>query len=201
MPKHDAAIELIRESGCPIAAPSANLSGRPSPTTWQSVKEDLDGKIDCILRAPQTAVGLESTVVDCSRAEPVVLRAGHVPLEQLRDLVPIVRELEQDDYEHVPSPGILHKHYSPRAQVQLVKDPGAITSRENAGYIGITGVDQESDFLSVGRAEDVDDYAFQLFEFFRTCDRGGARVICCQRVQPEGMGLALMDRLERAARA
>lgn len=200
MPAHETAAELIRESGCPIAAPSANISGRPSPTTWRAVKEDLDGKIACILRAEQAAVGLESTVVDCTRSVPVVLRSGNVTLEQLLSVVPSVRMLEQEDLDYVPSPGILHKHYSPKAEVILVADPSEISTRQNTGYIGITGIDSESDFLLVGRAADVDDYAYQLFEFFRKCDRLGARVIYCQKVKEAGMGVALMDRLGRAAR-
>ena len=84
VPAHELAREFLRACAVPVAAPSANLSGRPSPTTWEAVREDLDGRIACILQGAQTEVGLESTVVDCTGDVPLVLRAGAVTLEQLR---------------------------------------------------------------------------------------------------------------------
>ncbi len=88
MPGNRLAQEFLRLCATPVAAPSANLSGRPSPTTWQAVFEDLDGRIDCILQDEETEVGLESTVVDCTGEVPQVLRSGAVTLEQLREVVP-----------------------------------------------------------------------------------------------------------------
>ena len=88
MPGNDVAREFLKACGVPVVAPSANLSGKPSPTTWQAVYEDLDGRIDCILQGETTEIGLESTVVDCSGERPVVLRTGAVTLEQLQAVVP-----------------------------------------------------------------------------------------------------------------
>ena len=131
VPAHDLAREFLRACALPIAAPSANLSGRPSPTTWQAVKEDLDGRIACILQGEQTQVGLESTVVDCTGEVPIVLRAGAVTLEQLRGVVATTRLLHKgaasrgnalpgddpDTFENFAkrSPGLRHQHYAPCA--------------------------------------------------------------------------------------
>lgn len=199
MPDHEQACELIRKAGRPIAAPSANLSGLPSPTTWQAVKEDLDGVIACILIGEQTPVGLESTVVDCTRENPVILRSGNVTLEQLRLVIPQIKPEAEEDIVVAHSPGILHRHYAPKAMVILVDRSDGIEPASQAGFIGFTAPDASDDFLVVGQVSSLEDYAFRLFEFFRECDRLGAESIYCQRVIREGVGVALMDRLERAA--
>src|SRR4029078_11531527 len=120
MPRHPVAREFLSACGVPVAAPSANLSGRPSPTTWEAVHADLDGRISCILRGDQTEVGLESTVVDCTSAVPVVLRAGAITLEQLRGVIPETGLLEGDAAELPKSPGLKYRHYAPQARVVLV---------------------------------------------------------------------------------
>lgn len=199
MPDHEQAVDLIRTVGCPIAAPSANLSGRPSPTTWKAVKEDLDGKISCILRGDQSPVGLESTVVDCTRENPVVLRSGSVTLEQLREVVQEITQAVEEAGGESRSPGILHRHYAPRATVFLVDQPNEIHHADRAGWIGLSPPATPTDFLLVEQSSSLEDYAYRLFEFYRECDRLGADFIFCERVVQKGVGVALMDRLERAA--
>jgi L-threonylcarbamoyladenylate synthase len=198
MPRHELTREFLAACGVPVVAPSANLSGRPSPTTWQAVFEDLDGRIDCILQGEATEIGLESTVVDCTGEVPVLLRQGSVSLEELRRVVPgtIASSLDPDV---VRSPGLKHKHYSPRAKVVLIDGRSEISNLrfENAGYIGIN--DPPAAVQKRKICTSIDDYAHSLFEFFRECDREGLVVVYCETVEETGIGAALMDRLRRAA--
>jgi len=196
-PSHPLAGEFILACQTPLLAPSANLSGRPSPTTWEAVKSDLDGRISCILQGAQTEVGLESTVVDATATHPVLLRAGAVTLEQLRAVIPEIGLASADDKSAPRSPGLKYRHYAPRAQVYLVTHPDQIASPKESGYIGLDEPDEG--FRLARRCRDLADYARELFLFFRECDAAGVRDIYCQRVDEEGLGLALMDRLRRAA--
>ncbi len=220
MPVFSLANEFLRACGVPVVAPSANLSGRPSPTTWEAVLEDLDGRIDCILKGEPTEIGLESTVVDCTSDVPALLRAGSVSLEQLRAVVPEVRGISVNNHDVARSPGMLHKHYSPRARVVLVvgseisnlKSEISVSEKElrnaqaravisNAepklAFIGLRGMD--GNLALVKRCGSVEEYAHSVFEFFRECDRAGIDVIYCETVRESGIGAALMDRLHRAA--
>lgn len=196
MPGHRLALEFLQKCRTPVAAPSANLSGRPSPTTWEAVFEDLDGRIDCILQGEIAEIGLESTVLDCTGEIPLVLRAGAVTLEQLREIVPetAVYLLKKD--ERPKSPGLRHRHYSPRARVILAGDQVTETV-ENAAFIGLRR--PTADFRLVRVCDSFDEYARSLFDFFRRCDRRGIAAIYCETVPEEGIGAALMDRLRRAA--
>lgn len=199
MPQHPLALEFIKACGVPLAAPSANLSGRPSPTTWEAVAEDLTGRIDCILRGQPTSVGLESTVVDCTGAAPVLLRAGAITLEQLRAVTPsIVSRAEQQD-KRARSPGLKYKHYAPQARVRVVADAAQAVASPAAAYIGLVAPPDHAGFKLARVCASVEDYARQLFEFFRECDRAGIATIYCQAIAETGLGLALMDRLRRAA--
>ena len=185
---------FLTECGVPVAAPSANLSGKPSPTTWQAVKEDLDGRIDCILQGSDSEIGLESTVVDCTAEPPVILRAGSVSLEQIQNVVPGTKLLTAGGVEAPRSPGLKHRHYSPRAKV-VVGVPE--TEVLNTAFIGLVkpGID-----LQISRiCEDIEEYARSLYEFFRECDRMGVQTVYCQPVDASGIGAALMDRIRRAA--
>ena len=110
MPRNKLAREFLTACGVPVVAPSANLSGRPSPTNWEAVLEDLDGRIDCILQGETTEIGLESTVVDCTKEKPVLLRPGAVSLEQLRNVVPETAVFSGTDNADTPSPGMRHRH-------------------------------------------------------------------------------------------
>ena len=203
VPRHPTAHAFLKACRKPVAAPSANLSGRPSPTTWQAVREDLAGRIACILVGGATEVGLESTVVDCTRAAPTVLRAGAITLEQLRELLPsttVPGNQTSSEEGSARSPGTRHRHYAPAARVRLVDHPDQAPVHERAAYIGLDPPSHPDRFRRTARCGDVASYARRLFDFFRQCDEAELRVIYCQRVASDGLGLALMDRLERAAR-
>lgn len=206
MPAFKLANEFLQACGVPVVAPSANLSGRPSPTTWEAVWEDLDGRIDCILKGEPTEIGLESTVVDCTKDVPVLLRAGSVSLEQLRTVVAETIGIADDDSTVARSPGMLHKHYSPRAKVVLFDSNSEISDlkfeisdwrSEQCSFIGLG--DPGRGFALVKLCGSVDEYAHSLFEFFRECDRRGIEFIYCETVEETGIGAALLDRLRRAA--
>jgi len=198
MPRHEIASKFLELCATPVVAPSANISGRPSPTTWRAVLEDLDGKIDCILQGEPTQIGLESTVVDCSSDPPSLLRSGAISFEELRKIVPEIILDESKDSIAPRSPGLKHRHYSPRAKVVLVTSSSeALASPENA-YIGF-GI-ASGKFGARKIVATVDEYARELFEFFRDCDRKNMKKIFCERVEETGIGRALMDRLKRAAR-
>ena len=197
MPHFDLAREFLQCCGGPVVAPSANLSGRPSPTTWQAVFEDLNDRIDCILQGEPTEIGLESTVVDCTGPIPVLLRKGSVSLEQLRQVVPETTIHEARDDERVKSPGLKHKHYSPRAKVELIEAGTKIYDGDSSAYIGLDKPSQEVALAKI--CGSVDEYARAVFSFFRECDAAGIGKIYCQAVSEFGIGAALMDRLRRAA--
>jgi L-threonylcarbamoyladenylate synthase len=207
MPRYELALEFIRACRAPVAAPSANLSGRPSPTTWQAVKEDLEGRIACILIDEQTEIGLESTVVDCTSEAPRILRAGSVTLEQLRAVVPEI-QLANIKIENEParSPGMKYRHYAPRARVHLIKDANELAAREIAtreqiesAYIGLREPKDLSRLKICRVCASVEDYARELFRFFRACDAADVQTIFCERVEEKGLGAALMERLRKAA--
>ena len=196
MPRLKIANDFLKACGVPVAAPSANLSGRPSPTNWQSVAEDLDGRIDCILQAGATEMGLESTVVDCTGDEPVILRSGSVTIEQLREVIPGTRISNENDAAR-RSPGTRHQHYKPTARVVLIDHPDAVEKSAGAAYIGLGRSITPFDHQLV--CKDLNEYARELYEFLRDCDRRGITTIYCQTVPENGIGAALMDRLRRAA--
>jgi len=196
MPRNPLARAFIEACSVPLAAPSANLSGRPSPTTWQAVLEDLDGRIDCILQGEPTEIGLESTVVDCTGAVPLVLRVGAVSLEQLQIIVPATRLHEIGEHDAARSPGIKHKHYSPNATVKIINTQFEISNFRSA-FIGLNSPKGEAEIERI--CSSVEEYAHELFEFFRECDRRGIETIYCEQVDESGIGAALMDRIRRAA--
>ncbi|HEX4945463.1 MAG TPA: L-threonylcarbamoyladenylate synthase [Blastocatellia bacterium] len=201
MPVHALARKFIRTCGVPLVAPSANLSGKPSPTTWQAVKADLDGRIACILQGKPTDVGLESTVVDCTEAEPILLRAGAITLEQLQTVIPAIRRAHPDATAPARSPGLKYKHYAPHAQVVIVAQTNAAVPARDAAFIGLHSPPNASGFQRLQLCANVKEYAQRLFHFFRDCDAIGVRVIYCEAVSETGLGLALMDRLRRAAQS
>lgn len=199
MPDHPAASAFIRAVGQPVVAPSANRSGRPSPTTWQAVAEDLDGRIACILRGERSRAGLESTVVDCTTDRPLVLRPGSIGIEQLRQVVGDVRFMSGTQEELARSPGTRFRHYAPAARVIAVEDPAALSGDPAAAFIGINLPPSTENYALVRRCRDADEYAHELFEFFRACDAARIETIYCELVAPEGIGRALDDRIRRAA--
>ncbi len=197
MPKNELALEFLKNCETPIVAPSANLSGKPSPTTWQAVFEDLNSRIDCILQGESTDIGLESTVVDCTSDVPLVLRSGAITLEQLQQIEPKTRLYKLTKNEIPKSPGLKHRHYSPTAKVILVSPKSKIQSPKSSAFMGLNKPD--CDFEKIKICASVEEYAHSVFAFFRECDHENIATIYCEKVTENGIGLALMDRLKRAS--
>jgi L-threonylcarbamoyladenylate synthase len=202
MPADPIAHAFLVACGGPVVAPSANRSGRPSPTTWEAVLADLDGRIPCVLAGDPTRIGLESTVVDCSSASPLVLRAGAVSLEQLRSVVGDVVYGGDDESDAAPrSPGTRHRHYAPAARVRVVASDDELVGTHRCAYIGNDAPPPTARFARVRHVADVDEYARYLFAFFRACDADSIPTIFCQAVEQSGIGVAVNDRISRAAAA
>jgi L-threonylcarbamoyladenylate synthase len=199
MPRLEIAREFLSACGTPVVAPSANISGRPSPTRWQSVSEDMFGRIDCILQSDTTEIGLESTVVDCTEETPLLLRQGAISIEELRKVVADTRVYTRSAGDEIRSPGLKHRHYSPRAKVVFADHELQIVDSERAGFIGLNK--QSITFKQEKICSSVDEYAHELYEFFRRCDRLAMETIYCERVPESGIGAALMDRIRRAAQS
>ena len=221
MPKHKVALELIRQSQCPIAAPSANLAGKPSPTTSQHVYEDLNGRIDAIIDGGPTNIGVESTVVDLSVDPPMLLRPGGTPFEALNlvlgdlKLHPFVEAEQELPLKQIRSPGMKHKHYAPKAQVILVE--GNVTDvigkvkqlteayRSKGEKVGILATDETRTAYraevveSLGSRSNLLTVAQNLFRLLREVDAEGVDVIIAEGVSSEGLGLAVMNRLRKAS--
>ncbi len=221
MPKHKVALELIKQSRRPIAAPSANLSGKPSPTTAQHVYEDLNGRIDAIIDGGAANIGVESTVVDLSSDPPMLLRPGGTPFEALKAVLgdlrlhPFVQSEVELSLEEIRSPGMKHKHYAPKAQVILVE--GSVAAIEGkieelvASYklkglkIGVLATDEtiaayKADVVkSMGSRHNLSTVAQSLFRLLREVDAEGVDVILAESVPSEGLGLAVMNRLRKAS--
>jgi L-threonylcarbamoyladenylate synthase len=199
-PANPVAREFLRLCGVPVAAPSANLSGLPSATSWEAVYEDLDGKIDCLLRGKPSTIGLESTIVDCSGTRPVLLRAGAVTLEQLLTVVPeITANRSIDRQEEQPKcPGLKYPHYAPNASIILCSgDEKIAAGADSSASIGLS--DPPEGVLLSKVCRTLEEYGRELFGFFRLCDARGISVIYCELPSGEGLGRAIRDRLMRAA--
>lgn len=221
MPMHKVALALIRESGCPIAAPSANLAGKPSPTSAKHVLDDLNGRVDAILDGGTTRIGVESTVLDVSVDPPMLLRPGGTSLEALRKAVgevrlhPFITAEAELPAEKARSPGMRHKHYAPKAQVILVEGvvPAIMAQvKELIGAcwmqdkrVGVLATDEtawayEADVVkSMGSRRNVDSMAANLFRLLREFDEENVDVIVAEGVATEGLGLAVMNRLRKAS--
>jgi L-threonylcarbamoyladenylate synthase len=221
MPRHNVALALIRESDCPIAAPSANLAGRPSPTSAEHVLDDLGGRIDAVLDAGPTVVGVESTVLDLTVDPPQVLRPGGTTFEVLREVLgrvelnPAVTAEKALRMEKVRSPGLRHKHYAPDAEVVVVEgEVDAVVAkvdelvklyREDGRRVGVLATDEtvsrySADVVkSLGSRGDLAVVARNLFRLLREFDLEGVDVIVAEGVPAEGLGLAVMNRLRKAS--
>jgi L-threonylcarbamoyladenylate synthase len=229
VPSHPVARVLISAAGMPIAAPSANSFGRPSPTTAAHVLEDLDGRIDAIVDGGPTWHGVESTVVDASQSPLIVYRPGAVTLEALRSVAGDVKLYEGNGTEAgqepagLPSPGVGMRHYAPRARIVLVETEAADEEsvvgfrlfhaiarlkREGDGVkIGVMAPEEfKSDVRAAdsifawGHWGDLDSLAQRLFAGLRWLDAQEASHIVCPLPAERGIGRAMRDRLEKAAR-
>jgi L-threonylcarbamoyladenylate synthase len=221
MPQHNVALALIRESNCPIAAPSANLAGKPSPTSAKHVFDDLNGKIDAILDGGSTRIGVESTVLDLSVNPPMVLRPGGTPFEALKEMLgdvklhPFVVAEKELSVGVARSPGMRHRHYAPNAKVILVEGSvAAVTAkvkelaasyRLKACKVGVLATDEtmaqyKADVVkSLGSRFNLPVIAQNLFRLLREFDAEGVDVIVAEGVPAEGLGLAVMNRLRKAS--
>ncbi len=214
MPGHPVALALIRRSGVPLAAPSANRFGRTSPTTAAHVLEDLDGRIDAVLDGGATRVGVESTVI--GPAEDglgwVMYRPGGVSVEMLEAVVRRVEVFRpvavMGEPESLPSPGVGIRHYAPRARLVLVSDQGEMTKEVGRGSGSEVGVmlpdGWDASFAMTvyrwGAWNDGEELARRMFAGLRELDEAGATVIVCPVPVMGGIGAAIRDRLEKAAR-
>lgn len=206
VPGHPVARAILRQAGTPIAAPSANESGRPSCTKWESVLEDLDGRIDAVFCEDSDGLGIESTVVDCSAPVPTLLRPGAITIEQLRRIVPEAREATRlpkdgEAVGGVRSPGLLHPHYQPHAAVRLVDAPPKESGnvRSAVAFCGLQATTWTEGLPFSTVFATVDEYAAGFYEFLREADRRSIETILVQRVPDAGIGTALLDRQRRAA--
>ncbi len=197
IPAHALAREFLRRCRRPVAAPSANLSGRPSATTLARALEDLGQHVAAAIDGGPCDDGIESTVIDVTGTEPQILRPGSVSLHDLQRVVPTARLATADALKE-RSPGTRHQHYAPRASVVLVDrcpdDPPA-----DSAFIGLEAPRHGERLALVRVHANARDYAHALFEFMREADARGLERIFAQRVAGAGVELALMDRLERAA--
>lgn len=216
VPNHKIALELLKLSKIPIAAPSANISGLPSPTTVQDVIEDVDGKISYIIDGGSCEIGIESTVLDLTENPPKILRPGCVTLPQIKKIIGRV-EYDHSLVEAVKSPGMKYKHYSPQANVKIIQgsDPkiyskmneiiskyhkekkkvGIIISKEqnslNADYVHTFGGKEKNE---------LDYLASIIFHEFREMDRRNIDIILVEAVETRGLGIAIMNRLKKSAK-
>lgn len=234
MPSHPVAVMLIKMSGVPVAAPSANISGKPSPTTAMHVIDDLYGKIDAVIDAGDTNLGLESTVLDLTSVPPVILRPGCITSEDLKKVIHkigidrtvdsinrTVDSIKRTDIskEHaniIPrSPGVKYKHYSPDASVIIVEgeipkivakicemaaeyqsrgiEPGILATEQTKDLYGFKEV------YCMGDRDHPGSIAANLFKILRELDEKHIRVVFAEAVDEKGIGLAVMNRMTRAA--
>lgn len=200
MPSLKLARQFIKACGVPIAAPSANLSGSPSPTSFAHVLQDLAGKIPCIIIGPQAEYGIESTVVDCTSETAVILRPGIITSEELykAGINISVSYKKQSKVELPRSPGQKYRHYSPKAKVKIISVLKDV--KENSAYIGLASLTGQSKNLRLKKVcRNLYDYAKNLFSFFRECDDKGIKIIYAEKVEEKGIGMALMNRLKKAS--
>ena len=217
MPSHPVARQLINASGCPIAAPSGNRSGRPSPTRADHMMEDMDGRIPLILDGGPCRVGVESTVVSLTGSTAVVLRPGGVTPEMIKSVLgdvqvadSVMRPLQEG--EAAPSPGMKHKHYAPKAHMTLYEGtPEAAARRISAEYDSLGSAEKGLILAAEGHLSlygtrntaslgaDAEEAAHRLFALLRQADEDGVTRVLSESFPETGVGLAVMNRMARAA--
>lgn len=221
-PSHPVAMQLIREAGVYIAAPSANLSGRPSPTRAEHVIEDLSGRIDMILDGGPVDIGLESTIIDVSEGIPTILRPGYITREMINDVLgrievdPAILEEHVQDNLVAKAPGMKYKHYAPKGELTLVEgaDMEEVVATINnlveqavkhKQKVAVIATEESKERYhapvveTVGKRQDVESVAHSLFDILRRMDTLGVDVIYSESFQREDLGQAVMNRLLKAA--
>ncbi len=196
MPVHPVALKLLELANVPVAAPSANSSGKPSPVEAKHVLEDLDGKIDFVVDGGSCNVGLESTVLDCTTYPFTILRPGAITLEMLSEFCEVTVKTKAGEVAR--SPGMKYRHYQPNAKVYLIsKNPDEIAEKfadKNVAYIGMKPFSGALNY----QAKDLEDLSRNVFAKFREFDLANAEIILVDSVDEIGLGLALMNRLKKA---
>ncbi len=220
MPSAKIALELIKESGVPIAAPSANISGKPSPTDLERCVEDLMGRVDYILGGEISSVGIESTIIDCSVDPPCILRPGAVTLEMLQSLQediyidPSIMEKPSVDLKP-KAPGMKYRHYAPKAKVKIIEgdlektiekiNKMVLNYIEQNLKVGIMATEESKNLyprgevISLGSRESLEEIGKNLFETLRVFDDKGMDIILSESFERKGIGVAVMNRLTKAA--
>ncbi|HEX2947523.1 MAG TPA: L-threonylcarbamoyladenylate synthase [Clostridia bacterium] len=225
MPSNPIALELIRRSGVPVAAPSANSSGRPSPTLAKHVIEDLSGKVDVIIDGGSTTVGLESTVLDITVDPPMILRPGGITYERLARILGAVRldpAISPDGKLSSPprAPGMKYRHYAPKAMMLLIQgEPEPVADEigrraelynHDGTNVGILVTDETAalyepvlhaycKFISLGSRQNPETLAANLFKCLREFDENNVGVIMAEAPETAGIGQAVMNRMLKAA--
>lgn len=219
MPDHPVALELIRQSGCLIAAPSANTSGRPSPTLAEHVAEDLGGRIPMILDGGEVGIGIESTIIDLTEKIPMILRPGYITKEMLEAVIGTVQTdpgiIAADSTKKPKAPGMKYRHYAPKANLMLIDGAKcAVVDKINeltdamhseGKKVGIIGTDEtvasyRGDMvLSIGARKDEDAIARHLYKLLREFDEADVDVIYSESFATPRIGQAIMNRLLKAA--
>jgi L-threonylcarbamoyladenylate synthase len=214
MPSHPVAHELLRITGIPVAAPSANLSGRPSPTLGDHVREDLAGKIDAIIDAGPCAKGIESTVLSLIRQVPVILRPGSVTREMMETVLGETVEISNGRAQDRPqAPGMKYRHYAPQAPVLLIEGENrkvvaeinrllALSPSQKAIVLGSTeniGLYRNEWVLDLGPQANPEIIANRLYQLLRFCDQLPVEMIYIEGVESTGVGLAIANRIQKAA--
>lgn len=213
-PSNAVAAALIKCSGVPIAAPSANISGKPSPTTARDVMEDMNGKIECIIDGGSCSVGVESTILDASGERPILLRPGGITVEMIKEICPelkidahVLKSVAPD--EQPKCPGMKYKHYAPDAEVTVIEgEMENVRSKinellkENKGRV--TGVltmydSAYDDAVIINAGRQNSEYARNLFSDLREFDRLGVEVVFAEFCENDGVGLAVKNRLYKSA--
>jgi L-threonylcarbamoyladenylate synthase len=212
MPDHPVALELLHTLQKPLAAPSANRSGKPSPTKAAHVWEDLEGIIPCILDGGTTGIGLESTVLDVTLQPPVILRPGGVTKEMLEKVIGPVLEPthEEQRIESTPkAPGMKYTHYAPDAPVFLIEETtdisAAVASLQQQGHsVALLAPKSYAEvkadyFFTFGEEHNQEQMGANLYDALRNCDKTDATIILATATSKKGVGSAIMNRLEKAA--
>lgn len=225
MPNHPVALELIKAAGVPVAAPSANTSGRPSPTKAEHVEEDLSGRIDMILDGGQVGIGIESTIVDMTSEVPMILRPGYITRGMIEKVIgevsedivvnaKTVQDMGQKDYAP-KAPGMKYKHYAPKAELTMYEGPinvvvdtinEEIKKAKKAGLkTGVIATEESKDkynadyVVSIGSRNDEETIARNLYDVLRNFDGTDADVIYGETFYEDEFGCSIMNRLIKAA--
>ncbi len=220
IPSDPNARAMLRAAGIPVAAPSANRSGKPSPTRAQHVLQDMDGRIDMILDGGECACGLESTVIDCSGQGITILRPGYITAQMIQDvtgIVPAIGYGRSVGAEAPRAPGMKYRHYAPKGRLILAKSEGtqeeqcrAIVNAYDQNFalghkcvILVTEQDRslfgDREQILIGDRGDLSTIAHSVFRAFRDCDSRGYDLIYMRGVPEEGVGAAIMNRVVKAS--